>query len=112
VFGFVQEWLILIIAVGAFSLEVYALVDAFRYSNEQFYAAGKRNKSFWTAMLGAAAAVGFLTLPPPLGRSGAGPLSLLGLAAVVIAGVYLADVRPALRQTGRGPTRRPQRGGW
>lgn len=110
-FGFAQDGLLLVLGIAAFALEVYALIDSLRYSNEQYYAAGKRNKAFWTAMTGSAAAVGFLTLPAPIGRSGAGPLSLLGLVAVVIAGVYLADVRPALRSTHRPPPR-VSRGGW
>ena len=110
-FGFAQSWLLLILGVAAFFVEVYALVDALQHSNEQFYAAGKRNKAFWTAMTGAAAAVGFLSLPEPIGRTAAGPLTLLGFVAIVIAGVYLADVRPAVRGA-RRPPRRDRRGGW
>lgn len=110
-FGFAQHGLIVILGVAAFALEVYAFVDSLMYSNETYYAAGKRNKAFWLAMTASAATVGFLGLPAPLGRSMAGPLSLLGLIAVVIAGVYLADVRPALRSS-RQPPKRSSRGGW
>jgi hypothetical protein len=109
--GFFQDGLLLVLGVAAFAVEVFALVDSLRYSNEQYYAAGKRNKAFWTAMTGSAAAVGFLTLPPPIGRYPAGPLSFLGLVAIVIAGVYLTDVRPSLRSTRRPPPR-TSRGGW
>ncbi len=110
-FGFAQDWLLAILGVAALALEAVALAESLRYSNEAYYAAGKRNKAFWTAMTGSAAAVGFLTLPAPLGVSGTGPLNLLGFAAVVVAGVYLADVRPALRSVGRQPGRQ-QRGTW
>jgi hypothetical protein len=110
-FGFAQDGLLLVLGIAAFCVEAYALVDSLRYTNEQYYAAGKRNKAFWTAMTGSAAAVGFLTLPPPVGQYRAGVLSLLGLAAVVVAGVFLTDVRPALHST-RKPPRRTSRGGW
>ncbi|MBN2177408.1 MAG: DUF2516 family protein [Demequinaceae bacterium] len=109
-FGFAQDGLLLILGIAAFIVEVYALVDSLKYTNEQYYAAGKRNKAFWTAMTGSAAAVGFLTLPPPIGHNPSGVLSILGLAAVVVAGVYLTDVRAALRSTRRPP--RSSRGGW
>ncbi len=109
-FGAAQNSLLLILGVVAFVVEIYALIDSLRYSNEEYYAAGKRNKAFWTAMTGAAASVGFLTLPPPVGR-GSGVLSLLGLVAIVIAAVFITDVKPALR-TVRGRSARPPRGGW
>ena len=51
-------------------------------------AAGKLSKIWWVAILGVAAAVGFVTISRVLG---------LGIIGVVAAGVYLADVRPALR---------------
>lgn len=109
--GFVQEGLLLVLGVAAFVVEAFAFIDSLRYSNGQYIAAGKRTRLFWTALSGSAAAVGFLTLPPPIGRYPAGPLSFLGLIAIVIAGVYLTDVRPALHTTRRRPPR-STRGGW
>lgn len=110
-FGLAQGAVILALAIGAFAMEAYALIQATRFSVGQYLAAGKRTKGFWLTLTGAAAAIGFLTLPPPLGYAPLGPLSFLPLVAVVVAGVFLADVLPALRGTSR-PTRRPQRGGW
>lgn len=112
-FGSAQHAVMLVLSVAAFGAEVYALVDALRYSNEAYYAAGKRNKAFWTAILGAAATVGFLGLPAPLGRSATGPFGLISLAALVAAIVYIVDVRPAVsqhRRSRRGP--RQSKGGW
>jgi hypothetical protein len=109
--GFAQEWLLLGLGVTAFMFEAYALVDSLRFAPQQYLAVGKRTKGFWTILTTSAAIVGFLSLPAPIGRSGGGPLSLLGLAAIVIAGVYLADVRPALRASRPRPPR-PSRGGW
>ena len=65
----------------------------------------KRTKTFWLALTGGALAVGLLSLLG--GGSGGllGPLGLFGLAAVVAASVYLADVRPAVKDAGRGGSR-------
>ena len=63
-------------------------------------AAGKRTKQFWTIVTGVSALVGFVFM--------FSPLNLLGILAVVGAGIYLADVRPALRQvSGRGSAQGP-----
>jgi hypothetical protein len=40
-----------------------------------------------------------------LGGGGIGTLGLFGLAAVTAASVYLADVRPAVKDAGRGGNR-------
>jgi 4-amino-4-deoxy-L-arabinose transferase-like glycosyltransferase len=93
-----QGWIALILGIAAFALEVYALFDAVRRRPDAFAAADKRTKGFWLAILGVAAAVGFVTL--------ASVGNMLGLIAVVAAGVYLADVKPALdRVMGKGSRR-------
>ncbi len=79
---------LLLLGVAAFALEVYALIDALRHRPQAYAAAGKLSKTWWVAILGVAAAVGFVTISRVLG---------LGIIGVVAAGVYLADVRPALR---------------
>jgi len=117
VFNLMQEWLLFVIAVAAFGAEIFALIHALRHSNETFYSAGKRNKAFWTAILGAAVALGFLTLPPPLGSARIGALGFLGIAALVAALVYLVDVKPALERIhppgkGRGASGPTSTGGW
>ncbi|HYY10923.1 MAG TPA: DUF2516 family protein [Kineosporiaceae bacterium] len=98
----VQYVIVLVLAVGAFGLEVWAFVDALRHPANAYTSAGKLTKPLWLAILGVAAALGFLALP----LGGGGVLSSLGflaLIAVVAAAVYLTDVRPAVRQTrGRG----------
>src|SRR6478752_5307543 len=71
---------------GPFTL----VVDALRHPEKAYVAAGKRTRTFWLVLLGAALAIGFVTL--------FNPLSIFGLLAFVGAAVYLADVRPALRQ--------------
>jgi Protein of unknown function (DUF2516) len=93
--GSLQAGVLLLLSLAAFAMEVFALVDAVRHSDSDFVAAGKRTKTFWVAVTGVAAAIGFVRIGNPLG--------IFSLLAVVAAGVYLADVRPALAQVrGRG----------
>ncbi len=93
-FGTLQGTLLLVLSVLALGAEIFALVDALRHRPDAFVAAGKRTKTFWLAILGVALALGII------GFGGLGFVSLIGFVA---AAVYLADVRPALRQvSGRG----------
>jgi uncharacterized membrane protein YoaK (UPF0700 family) len=92
-YGF-QSVVTLVIGLAAFALEVFALVDALRHPERAYLAAGKRTRTFWLVLLGVAVAIGFVTM--------FNPLSLFGLLAIVGAAVYLADVRPALRQVRGG----------
>lgn len=99
--GLIQMYLFLVLSLVGIALEIWALVHAARMPARSFEAADKRTKTFWVAVLAAATLVGFLGIPPPLGVS---PLPVLFvLVAVVPAGIYLADVRPAVeRYSGRG----------
>ena len=85
-----QYYLVLAISVVALGLEVFALIDAARHRPDAYVAAGKRTKQFWLAVTGGGALLGFISLGWGLGFH--------AIAGIVIAGGYLADVRPALRQ--------------
>jgi hypothetical protein len=102
--GFVERTIFLILAVVAVGLELWALVDCARHRANAFEATGKRTKGFWLALTGGAALIGIISL---LSSGGGifGTLGLFGLAAVVAASVYLADVRPAVKDAGRGGSR-------
>jgi len=90
-----QSTLVLILGLAALACEIFALVDALRHRPDAFVAAGKRTKNFWTILLLFAVVLGIVTL--------FNVLNLFGLVGFVAAAVYLADVRPALRQvSGRG----------
>ncbi|WP_432562311.1 DUF2516 family protein [Kineococcus sp. SYSU DK003] len=97
-----QNGVLLILGVAAFALCAWALVDCLRRPAGAFVAAGKRTKTFWTIIAAVAAAVAFVSV--------FSPLSIFGIISVVGAAVYLADVRPAVRQYGGGP-RGGNRGG-
>lgn len=91
----IQYWIFAILAVALFAVEVWAFINALRFSGEAYSAAGKRTKGFWLALTGVAMVVGFLSLPYPIGAGGSS--MLLMLIAIVVSGVFLADVLPALR---------------
>jgi hypothetical protein len=103
--GTVQYFLLLALAIGALGMQSFALVDALRQRPAVFAAAGKLTKQIWTAILALAVVFGVLSLP--VGPFSLGPLNFLNLAAVVAAGVYLADVRPALRRIAGGGSSGP-----
>jgi hypothetical protein len=104
IFGSLQELIYLAFWAAAIGLSVFGLVDALKHRPDAFVAAGKASKNIWLAVLGAAVALSFVSFP--------NPFQLTGILAVVGAGVYAADVRPALRQvmgrgsSGGGPGRR------
>lgn len=110
-FAGVQILVLLALYLVVFVMCVYALIDAARRPAAAFTSAGKRTKNFWLMVLGAATAVAFVALPYPLGIGGLG--FFIAALAAVAAGVYLADVRPAVGPySGRGGSSRGPYGGW
>ncbi|MGO4491734.1 DUF2516 family protein [Arthrobacter sp. 2YAF22_2] len=93
---------ILLISLG---LEIWAFFDCVRHQANAFEAVSKRTKTFWLALTGVALAVGAIAVLTYRGGSPVNALGLFGLAAVVAASVYLADVRPAVKDAGRGGSR-------
>lgn len=85
-----QGTVALVLGVVLFAMQLFALVDCIRQRSDAFTATGKLSKPAWLAITGAACLLGFLTI--------LSPLNIFEIAAVVAAGVYLADVRPALQQ--------------
>lgn len=80
-------------AIVALVVQVWALVDCLIAKPREFEASLKRTKGFWTGITAVSAVVGFIYVFV----HSAGFFLLVDLAACVGAGVYLADVRPALR---------------
>ncbi len=106
--GSIQAFVYFLLYAVVFVLSVYALVDAARRPARAYASAGKRTKQFWVWVLVAATAVAFVALPWPVGF---GFLSFLALGSAVAAGVYLADVRPAIRPYSGGSGRGGRPGG-
>jgi len=102
IFGSLSFLIGLVFAGGVVVLSVFGLVDALRHRPDAFTAAGKRTKNFWLAILMVCVASSLLWFPAPF--------NLPWILAVVGAGVYAADVRPALRRVmGRGSSGGPSR---
>ncbi|MGP9706769.1 DUF2516 family protein [Brachybacterium sp. AOP24-D1-21] len=91
----IQMWIFLVLAVALLAVELWALVNALRFRPDAYVAAGKRTKVFWCVLTGVSVLLGFLSLPYPVGG---GSSMLFMIAGVVIAGVFLADVLPSLKQ--------------
>jgi len=92
--GQAQGYVMLALTIAALALEVFAFVHALKTRSDAFVAAGKRTKNFWLAVTGVATLLGFVSL---------GGLGFLAIIGIVAAGVYLADVRPAVESVqGRG----------
>jgi hypothetical protein len=103
-FSSIQSLIFFVFGLAALALSFFGLVDALRHRPDAFTAAGKRTKNFWLVVLGVALALSFVSVFSAFG--------LPWILAVVGAGVYLADVRPALRKvmghgsSGDGPSSR------
>lgn len=98
VIGTAQGTIALGLSLAIFAMQVFAFADALRHRPESYVAAGKRTKTFWLAITGVAVLLGFLSL--------GNPLNLFALIGIIGAGIYLADVRPALKSVSGGPQRR------
>jgi predicted membrane metal-binding protein len=94
------NWFFWALAVAALIVEVWAFVDAVRRPTSAFPAAGKQTKPLWLIILGVAAAIGLYSATR---TSGIGVVvSILPVAAFIAAAIYLTDVRPKVRDMGRG----------
>jgi hypothetical protein len=82
----------LALGLAAFLVEAWAFIDAITRPGRAFVATGKQTKPLWLIILGVAAVVGLAGAV-----YGVGPTSLLPVAAFVAAAVYLADVRPKVK---------------
>jgi len=82
------------IAFAAFVFEAWAFIDAVRRPAPAFVAAGKQTKPLWLIILGVALVVG---LGYAVYLRGMSVISILPVAAFVAAAIYLADVRPKVK---------------
>jgi len=86
--------LINLLMLALLVFKIFCLVDAAIRKEAAYRAADKQTKQTWLVILGIGVAVTLL----PLGALG----SLLQIAALIAAIVYFVDVRPAVREIGRG----------
>lgn len=88
------DWTDYVVMWGLLLLRVWALVDCLTRKAAAFPAVDKLTKPAWTAILAVSLLFGLLLRYPPTG-----PISLI---TAVVAAVYLADVRPAVREISGG----------
>ncbi|GAA2778751.1 hypothetical protein GCM10020219_057610 [Nonomuraea dietziae] len=96
-----------ILAIIAFGMTVWALVHAIRTPANAFVAAGKLQKKWWLLILGLGTLFSFATAWGYFGASGLARLNIFAIASVIAAGVYLADVKPAVTGMGKGGNNGP-----
>ncbi|WP_375501842.1 DUF2516 family protein [uncultured Jatrophihabitans sp.] len=84
---------------GLVVLRAWALVDCLTRKAAAFPAVDKLTKPAWSAILLIAGALGTLL---SRGDDPSTVLNIFSLASVVAAAVYLADVRPAVREISNG----------
>lgn len=91
----VSSWLLIpdllafALSFVAMVMKAFALIDAATRRSDAFTATDHQSKVFWLVLLTAAVLVSLLFA--------GSPMSLFNIAAAAVAGVYLAGVRPALR---------------
>ena len=91
----VQSWMLFVLFLGVLALQIWALVDCITRKAPAFPAAGKLTKATWL-LLNALAVVLVLLWQDVT--------NLLSFISIIISSVYLADVRPAVREIS-GPSR-------
>ncbi len=84
------------LSIAAFVVETWAFIDAMIRPAQAFVASGKQTKPIWLIILGVAFVLGLYT------AAYGGVTSILAVVAFVAAAVYLADVRPKVREFKRG----------
>jgi hypothetical protein len=94
------------LAVAAFLVEAWAFIDAITRPAQAFVAAGKQTKLIWLIILGIAFVLGLYA------AAYGGVTGFLSVAAFVAAAIYLADVRPKVKEFRRGRSNSGPYGPW
>ena len=94
------------LAMAAFVVEAWAFIDAITRPAQAFTAAGKQTKQLWLIILGVAFVLGLYA------AAYGGATSILSVAAFVAAAIYLADVRPKVREFRRSGSSSGPYGPW
>jgi len=90
-------WLQWALLVAAFIVEAWAFIDALRRPTAAFPAAGKQTKPLWLIITGVALAIGIFSAAQNVSL-----LSILPIVAFIGSAIYMTDVRPKVREAGKG----------
>ena len=91
----IRVLLLNLVLLGALVLQAWAFVDCLSRKAAAFPAAGKLTKPTWLLLTGLALAIGLIFRSVTF---------LLSFIAIIVSSVYLADVRPAVKEIS-GPSR-------
>jgi hypothetical protein len=91
--SFLTNWILWSIGMATLVASVWAFVDCLRARPDAFPAIGRQSKGVWLALTGGASLVSLATFSP---------IGLLGIASIVIAAVYLLDIRPRIAEITAG----------
>lgn len=91
----VEAWLLFALYIGVLAIQAWALIDCISRKAPAFPAAGKLTKATWILLNALAVVLVFLIHDVT---------NLLSYISIIISAVYLADVRPAVREIS-GPSR-------
>ena len=86
-----ESWLMLAVLVVVLAIKGFAFINALTYSVEAYEAAGKFTKQAWCAITGIGFAAQLILIT-------GSPFGIIHLVFTIASLVYIADVRPALRQ--------------
>lgn len=90
--GDIEIWIIGILHWGLFVIRMWAFLDCLVRKSAAFSAAGKLTKPAWALITALSAVIGFFF----------DPLNFLALISIIATLVYLADVRPSVREISGG----------
>ena len=91
--SFLTNWILWIIGFGTLIVSAWAFIDCIRARPDAFPAIDRQSKGMWLALTGGATLVSLATFSP---------IGILGIASIVIAGVYLLDIRPKIAEITSG----------
>jgi hypothetical protein len=92
-----EGYLNLVILVALLVIEIVAFINCVTQRSDAFPVVGSLSKAAWLAILGASVLF-TLICSYPLGSS----MSIFAFIAIIAAGIYMLDVRPALRDATDG----------
>jgi hypothetical protein len=84
-FSGLSSWILWAINLATTVAAVWAFVSCLRTRPDAFPAIGRSSKGLWLALTGGASLVAL---------AGFSAMNILGIAAIVISGIYLLDIRP------------------
>jgi hypothetical protein len=103
------DWFFYALLAGAFVVELFAFIDAIRHPAGAYTAASKQTKPIWLIILGVALVIGFGGIT---GEVSLFSFLALPIIAFVAAAIYLADVRPKVKDIKASSQRQGPYGPW